>query len=318
MTKSSGNGTVFQDELARKRPRTYRLLVAIANPLTCGDLIDLAKTIVQGRRGEITALHVVQTERPPREEEKSAEARRTMLEAVLIHAQDPAVPIHTVTRTAPTIAQGIVDTAAEENSHLILMGWRGRLRRSATGASIGDVLDQVIKNAPCNIAVVKARGLQSIRRILVLTAGGPNAVLALGLAMSIARRYRAEVTTLYVAKPGQEATGRAMLAKTVNGLQGAKTVRRELVVAENAVKGILKESKDYDLVLLGATQEGLFQQVLFGPIPEEVAKRCSKTVIVVKGYQPIVSMVKGALSGWTERLRGGREPATTPPAKVGL
>lgn len=318
MTKSSGNGTVFKDELARKRPRTYRLLVAIANPLTCGDLIDLAKTIVQGRRGEITALHVVQAERPPREEEKSAEARRTMLEAVLIHAQDPAVPIHTVTRTAPTIAQGIVDTAAEENSHLILMGWRGRLRRSATGASIGDVLDQVIKNAPCNIAVVKARGLQSIRRILVLTAGGPNAVLALGLAMSIARRYRAEVTTLYVAKPGQEATGRAMLAKTVNGLQGAKTVRQELVVAENAVKGILKESKDYDLVLLGATQEGLFQQVLFGPIPEEVAKRCSKTVIVVKGYQPIVSMVKGALSGWTERLRGGREAATTPPAKVGL
>jgi nucleotide-binding universal stress UspA family protein len=318
MTKSSGNGTVFQDELARKRPRTYRLLVAIANPLTCGDLIDLAKTIVQGRRGEITALHVVQTERPPREEEKSAEARRTMLEAVLIHAQDPAVPIHTVTRTAPTIAQGIVNTAAEENSHLILMGWRGRLRRSATGASIGDVLDQVIKNAPCNIAVVKARGLQSIRRILVLTAGGPNAVLALGLAMSIARRYRAEVTTLYVAKPGQEATGRAMLAKTVNGLQGAKAVRRELVVAENAVKGILKEYKDYDLVLLGATQEGLFQQVLFGPIPEEVAKRCSKTVIVVKGYQPIVSMVKGALSGWTERLRGGREAATAPSAKIGL
>ncbi len=311
MAKSSGNGTVFKDELAKKRPRTYRLLVTIANPLTCGDLIELAKTIVQGRRGEITALHVVQTERLPREEEKSAEARRTMLEAVLIHAQEPAVPIHTVTRTAPTIAQGIVDTAAEENSHLILMGWRGRLRRSATGASIGDILDQVIKNAPCDIAVVKTRGLQNVRRILVPTAGGPNAALALGLATSIARRYRAEVTTLYVARPGQEATGKAMLAKTVHGHQGAKTVRQELVVADNAVKGILKVAKDYDLVLLGATQEGLFQQVLFGPIPEEVAKRCSKTVIVVKGYQPIVSMVKGALSGWTERLRGGREPAMT-------
>jgi CIC family chloride channel protein len=311
MAKSSGNGTVFKDELAKKRPRTYRLLVTIANPLTCGDLIELAKTIVQGRRGEITALHVVQTERSPREEEKSAEARRTMLEAVLLHAQEPAVPIHTVTRTAPAIAQGIVDTAIEENSHLILMGWRGRLRRSATGASIGDILDQVIKNAPCDIAVVKTRGLQNVRRILVPTAGGPNAALALGLATSIARRYRAEVTTLYVARPGQEATGRAMLAKTVSGLPGAKAVRQELVVADNAVKGILKAAKDYDLVLLGATQEGLFQQVLFGPIPEEVAKRCSKTVIVVKGYQPIVSMVKGALSGWTERLRGGREPAMT-------
>jgi len=72
-----------------------------------------------------------------------------------------------------------------------------------------------------------------------------------------------------------------------------------VIVAENVVKGILQVAKEYDLVLLGASSEGLFHQLLFGVIPEQVAKRCTKTVIMVKGApSPLVTGLRRLWAVW--------------------
>ena len=55
--------------------------------------------------------------------------------------------------------------------------------------------------------------------------------------------------------------------------------------------GIIQEAEDYDAVILGATRENFFQQILFGSIPESVAKRVGKTVIVFKSYSPVKALV---------------------------
>jgi len=78
-------------------------------------------------------------------------------------------------------------------------------------------------------------------------------------------------------------------------------VQIRVAVSDNVVKGILREAREYDLVLMGATQEAIFQQLLFGTVPEKVARRCPKLVIMVKGYQgPLISGLRRFWMNLTE------------------
>ena len=74
------------------------------------------------------------------------------------------------------------------------------------------------------------------------------------------------------------------------------------MIGDHVVKTILKEAKDYDVVILGASQEGVFQQILFGVVPEQVAKRCTKTVIMVKGTSgPLVRGLRRLWATWNTK-----------------
>jgi hypothetical protein len=64
--------------------------------------------------------------------------------------------------------------------------------------------------------------------------------------------------------------------------------------ADDIVDGIVGEAPHHDLVVIGATAERLFDQVLFGSVPERVAQRAPVTVIMVKGY-------KGPVRSWIRR-----------------
>lgn len=299
------NVTIFKDELTPLTPARYSILVPVANPSTADELLDLATSLARERKGEIVALHVLASANhfPGHEEQRSALARRTILEERVTSRRRTSVPIHTVTRIASTVAEGILETARTENHNLILLGWQGRIRPVSMGSSLGDVLDPVITMAPCPIAVVKnptITSITSIQRILVPTAGGPNAALAIQMGLTLAKRHKALVTVLNVAKKGQEESARKMLERTVQQVKTRQVVRQEVVVSDHVVKALLREAKDYDVVILGASHEGVFQQLLFGVIPEQVAKRCPKTVIMVKGSAgPLRSGLRRLWSSWS-------------------
>ena len=55
-------------------------------------------------------------------------------------------------------------------------------------------------------------------------------------------------------------------------------------------KGIIEASKDYDTIMVGAAGQSIYPQIMFGNIPEEIAKNANKTVIVVKHYDPVKAL----------------------------
>ena len=60
---------------------------------------------------------------------------------------------------------------------------------------------------------------------------------------------------------------------------------------------IVRESENHDLLIIGATRGSGLQQLVFGSIPEQIAKRCSKTVIMVKAYTGIQSRLRLWIGG---------------------
>jgi uncharacterized hydrophobic protein (TIGR00271 family) len=142
-------------------------------------------------------------------------------------------------------------------------------------------------------------------RILVPTSGGPHAPLATQLALLLAHQYDATVTAIYVADPeasdGEIEQGKQRIQQTIAAMreQAAELrsmdgkgrpfvqipVEGRIVRSPNVVSGIAEAGQEYDLVLMGASEESLIDQVLFGNIPEQVATESSTPVVIVKHYR---------------------------------
>ena len=60
---------------------------------------------------------------------------------------------------------------------------------------------------------------------------------------------------------------------------------------------IIQESANHDAVVLGAARESFYQQILFGNIPESVAKLVDKPVFVFKRYSPVKALLGRVMKG---------------------
>lgn len=86
------------------------------------------------------------------------------------------------------------------------------------------------------------------------------------------------------------------IRKTIERLDPGVRVDTRVIEAKSVAGGIAKESRDYDLVVLGAAREPYLQKVVFGEIPEKVARFSPASVLVVKRFEGQVrSLLKRAL-----------------------
>jgi uncharacterized hydrophobic protein (TIGR00271 family) len=294
--------TVFKPPPEERSEVGYRVLVPIANPATAGTLLHLAGVLARQQAGEVLALQavVVPDQVPLEAGHLRARAGRALLERAMTQASEEGFALQTMTRVTHSVAQGILDTAREEKVDLILVGWRGYTR--SFGASMGPIIDAVMRDAPCDVLVVRGREWEQVNRILVPTAGGPHALIAAQLAMLLSETYGAQVTVLYVqlgrATPEQVEENQQIVAQTLAGLEFSHPPEQKVIIADSVVDGIVREAEGYDLVLLGASEEGLFDQLVFGSIPQQIAARVPKTAVIVRHYG-------GPTEFWTRKMMRG-------------
>jgi nucleotide-binding universal stress UspA family protein len=178
------------------------------------------------------------------------------------------------------------------------MGWKGYT--DTRDRIFGEVADQVIRHAPCDLALLKVGSTKPPKRCLFPTAGGAHAQLAAEMLNTLAPALDLEVTACYVVPPGAMAEERQMadrwIRKTIERLDSGIDVQTRIIESQSIAGGIAKESRDYDLVVLGAAREPYLQQVIFGEIPEKVARFSPASVLVVKRFEGQVrSLLKRAL-----------------------
>lgn len=334
------------------QPLPARILIPVANPLTAEELIRIGADLLDPRAGELTALGIVEVPEGMPLSEGATRARhaRRLLQRVLDYAPE-GTTIHPIVRIGRRAAEGILETASEEEADLIIFGWGGKVpspqaapaarspARSATspeGTSDGRLgrptplvfsptIDEVVRESPCDIAVVKQRGTTPIRRILVPVRGGPHAELAVRFAEAIARRHGARVTVLHLIPPGvtlavRAQAERALAAFVRSHLEGiGEPLLRE---ATNVRRAILREAEKVDLVIMGASAMPVGDDgraTLFGSLPETIATKAKPTVIVVKTREPISRQTFEQLAERAETLVAAdraAEEARAIPARV--
>ena len=179
------------------------------------------------------------------------------------------------------------------------MGWKGYT--TTRDRIMGEVTDKVVRHAPCDLIFVKLQGNHPLRRILIPTAGGPHAALAAEFVGMYHDTYGYDATCCYVISPNADEPAREQarqwIQQTVRltGLSGKAATR--LIEGKRVATALIKAADDYDLIVLGASKEGVFSSVLFGEIPEKVARYSRVPVMIVRRYEGTVKTIVKKVMG---------------------
>ncbi|UCG51188.1 MAG: amino acid permease [Candidatus Latescibacterota bacterium] len=280
---------------------SYRILIPLHNPDHVIPLMKLAIPIAKANQGEIVVLGVIDVPQnlPVHEGMRFVHHKTPLLKEAIQYGHEEGVDTRSALRIAHRVYDGILKAAEEERASLILMGWKGY---TTTGDRImGEVTDKVVRHAPCDLITVKLRGDLPLDRILIPTAGGPHASLAAQYVSMYQKAYEANVSCCYVVREDASTRDREIamewIEKTIHLTGLAGSVERRLVEGRKIASALAKAAEGYDMIVLGASKEGVFSSVLFGEIPEKVARYSRTPVMIVKRYEGVVKTVVKKVMG---------------------
>ncbi|MCP5098151.1 MAG: amino acid permease [Chloroflexi bacterium] len=275
----------------------YSVLVPVADEAHASELGRLGSLLARDQGGEILALNVIKVPSTLQLSDGRyfLKERRPVMEAVIAQAKQLDVPVHTMLRLGRSVPEAITKTVMENASDMIVFGWPGE--SGSNDKLFGSVIDHVIANPPTDIAVVRLREMKELHRILVPVAGGPNSRLALMTALALARNTAVptEVVLLHVTQQDVDET--TAQARAGNAFRRAyegnsyEFVDQRIVTADSPLDGILSAAADCDLIVIGASKENLFRNLLMGNVTQQVAEQASSPVMIVKRRSNAVASV---------------------------
>ena len=132
-------------------------------------------------------------------------------------------------------------------------------------------------------------------KCLLPTAGGPNAQLAASILNSMAKDFNMSVTAGYILNENAPAEERNIAEERMDNalskLNSEMELNKKIFESRSVAGGIAKASRQYDLIVIGAAKEPLFKKMLFGEIPEKVARYSPNSVLVVKKYEGVIKNI---------------------------
>jgi nucleotide-binding universal stress UspA family protein len=151
-------------------------------------------------------------------------------------------------------------------------------------ALLGGKVHQIMADCPSDVAVFFDHGFEAAARVLVPYGGATHDRLALELAKRIAHGAGAIVTVLYVAPPSTTLPARAKAAREIVEHFFSSAMPAEFKVVEDAspVTVVLREASQFDLVIVGVSEEWGLESRLFGWRPERIARDCSTSLLIVR------------------------------------
>lgn len=264
------------------------LLVPLGNPETAETLLQMAAAIARERHYELECLQVilVPRNRNPSETKVPIMTSRDLIDRALQLGEEWQIPVHTQIRVAHEVAGAILETVKERHVDLVMMGWKGST--STPGRVFSRVVDTVIRQAPCEVVLVKLNGKRTFSRWLVPMAGGPNSQEAVRLLPALISLGRTpEIKLCQVFEPAERELDTAVMDKSLRFLKRkvSATVSATPVRANSVSEAVIEYAQHdrSDVIVLGASRERLLNQAIKGNIPETITRRSNCTVILVRG-----------------------------------
>jgi nucleotide-binding universal stress UspA family protein len=224
------------------------------------------------------------------------------LRPLLAHAQSHQIPVEPISFVTRDAAADIARLARARDARLVIMGFH----KPVFGRTIlGGTVHRVMTAAETDVAVFVDRGFVGARRILVPYLGGRHDRLALQLSSRLARHAKAAVTVLHVVAPGRtggNGTGEAV-RRAFDDASQALPVEVRLVDDASPVDAVLRAAHEFDLVVIGVSEEWGLESHLFGLRPERIAEASATSLLIVRAHEEAA-------------VPGGRQPASAQPVGV--
>jgi len=294
---SKSHALATEDEILKleeQPPETqegFGIMVAVANPKNAMELVRNTYKLCGAKKARVELLHLVPV---PTHLLSLGDAERYMLagkealvETMLYLAH--SFPVGTAIRYCRSIARGVVSAVREKRIDMLVMGWHGRPPKRTF--HLGSTVDPVIERSPCDVVVLKNCGDRSYKRVLVPVAGGPNSALALEVASILVEQGDDAEIVVYTV--GERLDIEEFLERNApRMIIPRERVKTKVAKPGDIVKLITEESEQYDLVVIGATQQPILRPFAREPIPEAVARIVTTPLVMVKAGAGIRSWIK--------------------------
>lgn len=265
----------------------FRVIVSMSSDEKSDTLLDVSSALCGVRDGEVIVMNV--------NLEDAASPRLADMVARYTPPRGNPAPVHLIHRRSANAGHAILDVARAEKCDVLILGWRGWTRSDR--AVIGTVIDPVLRESTCDVILVNDHGLpQRVDRILLLTAGGPNARVAAPYAVDIARAFNTHVHVLSVVPPDiphPELTGQEYIKQTLTTIPFAslKYVEQEVLVSAQPLDTIIQQAQRYSLLIIGAAPRNWRGEISADSFVSRVTQNVGVTSLIVRGRQNLVGSV---------------------------
>ena len=268
------------DKTSQTLVDTRRVLVPVANPSTALDLIRLACKLAAPQEGHVTALYVVLGSG-----EDNGEALEN-LGAIVEQQRAFGSPIELLTRSATSVARGILDSAREQGATLLLMGFEAPVKGKA---ELGPVVDAVARTTPCDLLVFRnpphvRHALEEIENVILPLDGRVHSQIAARFGVFVAGIIDAQASAVYVQTTPNTPSwyGLGRIEASLQGVPDAQQVHRQVVQARDVAAGVLSRVDPEDLIVLGFSERSSIDRLLYGTVTQRVLAQAPGPVLVAK------------------------------------
>ncbi|MFM7888203.1 MAG: universal stress protein, partial [Pseudanabaena sp.] len=265
-------------------------------------LIEIGLAIAKARNYELECLHIITlaSHLSLSETPVNLNPSLELLQMATVAAELKQVSLHTQVRVAHDISQAILEVAGDRDNDLLVIGWQGK--SLSAERIIGDIVDTVVQQANCDVMLVKfSDRLQkfnpfkqefkkpniSFNRWLIPISGSSNTENVLRILPSLIHLSPyPEIYLCQVFSPNDKDYESSQLEKCADLLYKSLrfSVGKISVCAKSIADAVvdLANQQRSDVIILGASHEGFLQQMIYGNIPEAIARNSDKTIIIFR------------------------------------
>ncbi|MEA3400719.1 MAG: amino acid permease [Armatimonadota bacterium] len=286
---------VLVEERLKVDRERFSVLVPVANPKTVDNLLAVAKSILATEPGELILLHVITVpdQLPVSVGRDFVSDARPIMDETARKAEDMGMTPNMLVRVGHRPADAIIDTIEEQGCNFVVMGWRGRSTDPRT--VVGSNIDKIVKESHSNVVVVRGDVKLPASRILVPVQHPRHGHLIAGLAAPMAQDEEAYIELMHVVgeelTPRERAERAAALkeaisfvdAEAAEGVTDGRRTQRFRIRIEtgDVTQSIVERSRNFDLLMMGASRESWIRRKVWGDKTARVAEQVDCPLMLV-------------------------------------
>jgi nucleotide-binding universal stress UspA family protein len=284
----------------RETGRNYHVLVPIANPKNT-ELIDFASTVARHRDGDMILLNIVRIPDnfPIQNVGYDFVKRRVETAETLSEYSTTKHNLQTRARVVVShkIRDTILDTVNKEKANMTIIGWSGKAPRSRI--MFGYNIDDIIQVASTDVGVLKGPMKGELKKILVVPGYGLHAMRSAEIASYLARDTNAQVTIVGLLTPDKTETEVRDETKQISNICRSLGVAPEeqIIRTKRPVGKLVTLSKEYDFMIIGASDKWKLLRFAFGPIQDALARKATIPLLMLRAWQKEEKMLSTSKLG---------------------
>lgn len=181
--------------------------------------------------------------------------------------------------------------AQREGADLLMLQWPESVE------ALQVPLSEVFAGAPCELAIAGGHIPERPERVLAPLRGGPNAELALRVALATSHSTRAKIACLHIVSPDMEKQQDAPYRGLEQILDNMPYIESEIVETDDPRQAIMARAAGYPLTVVGTAKTPVLPQQGLGPVAHALLCETPGGVIVVRTKRAGHQAISGEQSG---------------------